>query len=333
MTKLSSFGYSARLYGSYWRANRRYSPARDVEGTPFPRWIQLQTINACNASCVMCPYPLYKGAFQRGRMDDALFDKITDEIARHAHEVEAFIPMLQNEPFLDRGIFDKVARFKAATGGRVTTELVTNGAFLTEENVARIGESGLDILDVSLDAVSPEVYKKVRVGLDFDTVIAGVERLLAAELPRTSVFVRMVRVRDNVREVTAFARRWRARGVGVFIYTAHDRAGSVASFDDRVRIPAGELTWLQRMERRLSRTALGHCPIPFAMTNILNNGDVLMCVHDWGRKTVVGNVRESTIEEVWRGPAMREIRLALSRRQYGDVGACRDCSLWKDGWF
>ena len=333
MPKLTSLAYTTRLYGAYWRANRRYSPERDVAGTPFPRWIQLQTINACNAACVMCPYSEYKGAFPRGRMDDALFDKVTEEIARHAHEVDAFIPMLQNEPFLDRQIFDKVARFKAATGGRVTTELVTNGAFLTDENVARIRESGLDILDVSLDAVSPEVYKRVRVGLDFDAVIAGVERLLAADLPRTSVFVRLVRMRENVREVKAFAKRWRARGVGVFIYTAHDRAGSVAGFDDRVRIPDGEIGWRQRLERRLSRAALGHCPVPFAMTSILNNGDVLMCVHDWGRKTVVGNVRESSIEDVWRGPAMREIRLALSQRRYGEVAACRDCSLWKDGWF
>lgn len=333
MTKMGSFSYAARLYGAYWRANRRYSPERDVERTPFPKWIQLQTINACNAACVMCPYPLYKDVFARGRMDDALFDKVTAEIARHADEVDAFVPMLQNEPFLDKRIFEKVARFKAATGGRVTTELVTNGAFLTDENIGRIRESGLDILDVSLDAVSRDVYRKVRVGLDFDAVIAGVERLLAADLPGTSVFVRMLRQRDNVHEVKAFARRWRGRGIPVFIYSAHDRAGSVERFDDRVRIPEAELTWMQRLERRVSRTVMGHCPVPFAMTSILHDGDVLMCVHDWGRKTLVGNVRDATIEEIWRGPAMHEIRLAVSRRQYGDVAACRDCSLWKDGWF
>lgn len=330
--RAGSLAYAARLYGAYREANARYSPAHDMAASPFPRWIQFQTINACQASCRMCPYPVYKDVFARGRMDDALFEKIVAEVAARS-DVDTLIPMLQNEPFLDKRLFDKVARIKAATSGRVRVELVTNGAFLTDETIARVRESGVDVLDVSLDAVSREVYRRVRVGLDFDAVIAGVERLIAADLPSTKVFVRLVRVRDNAREVTAFARQWRARGVPVFIYTAHDRAGSVEKFDDALRIPEGELTWLQRMERRASRLYMRHCPIPFAMTSILHDGQMLMCVHDWGRKVVVGNVRDATIAELWNGPRMREIRSALSERRYDDVAACRDCSLWKDGWF
>jgi radical SAM protein with 4Fe4S-binding SPASM domain len=330
--RVDSVAYAAHLYGAYRRANRRYSAEHDMAASPFPRWIQFQTINACQASCTMCPYPLYKDVFARGRMDDALFDKILAEVAARS-DVDALIPMLQNEPFLDKRLFDKVTRIKEATGGRVRVELVTNGALLTEENIARIRLSRVDVLDVSLDAVSRDVYRRVRVGLDFDAVIAGVERLIAARLPDTKVFVRLVRVRDNAREVTAFARQWRAQGVPVFIYTAHDRAGSVDGFDARVRLPEQELTWLQRMERRASRRYMGHCPVPFAMTSILHDGQMLMCVHDWGRKVIVGNVRDATIAELWNGDRMREIRRAISERRYADVAACRDCSLWKDGWF
>jgi len=123
---------------------------------PFPAVIQLQTINACNAACTMCPYPLFKGRFTRGRMDDALFAKITEEISEHP-EVDTFVPMLQNEPFLDRHILRRVKEFKTRTGGRVAVELVTNGAFLTDETVKLIGGSGLDVQDISHDAISPEV--------------------------------------------------------------------------------------------------------------------------------------------------------------------------------
>src|SRR5687767_9492309 len=119
--KLGKLGYSLRLYGGLRAANKDYSRERDMEKHPFPRAIQLQTINACQAACTMCPYPLYKDVFPRGRMDDALFDKITAEIASRP-EVRTFIPMLQNEPFLDRTLFDKIKRFRAATGGRVEVE-------------------------------------------------------------------------------------------------------------------------------------------------------------------------------------------------------------------
>jgi hypothetical protein len=56
--RVGTVAYAARLYGEYRRANRRWSPERDMAASPFPRWIQLQTINACQASCRMCPYPL-----------------------------------------------------------------------------------------------------------------------------------------------------------------------------------------------------------------------------------------------------------------------------------
>ena len=332
MPKLGSLGYHARLYGGLRRAVRRYSREHDMAALPFPSAIQLQTINACQAACIMCPYSTYSKIFARGRMDDALFEKVIAEIAGHP-EVRALVPMLQNEPLLDKKLFDRIARFRQLTGGRVQVELVTNGAFLTEQVVEQIRAVKLDVLDISLDALTKETYERIRVGLDFDQVIAGVERVIAADLPDTSVFVRLVRQRENMHEIRAFARRWRQRGVAVFIYSAHDRAGSVGGFDERIRVPERELPVLQRLERRASRAWLGHCPLPFASTNILHDGDMLMCVHDWGRKVVLGNVRDSTISELWNGDRMREIRRLVSERRYTEVAACRDCTLWKDGWF
>lgn len=332
MNPTSGLRYQIDVFGGLRKRNTLYSRERDMAAAPFPRLIQLQTINACNAACAMCPYPVFKDVFPRGRMEDALFDRVTDEIARHP-EVKVFIPMLQNEPFLDRRIFEKVKRFKAATGGRVRVELVTNGAFLTEENVARIADSGLDVVDVSLDALSREVYARVRVGLDYDRVLAGVERLLAAKLPATSVFMRLVKVRDNVHEVRAFARAWRRRGVPVFMYTANNRAGAVAGFDETQRIPDAEIPLRSRVGRRLVRAWMGHCPIPFSSAYILHDGSMILCAHDWGRRELLGNVRDASIAEIWNGERMREIRALVSERRYAEVPACAGCSLWKDGWF
>ena len=324
--------YSYHLYNGFRKGNRAWSPTRDMAAAPFPRWIQLQTINACQAACRMCPYPLYKNVFPRGRMDDDLFEKVSAEIAAHP-EVDTFIPMLQNEPFLDKHILEKVRRFKERTNHRVRVELVTNGAFLTEDTVARIRDSGLDVLDISLDAVSREVYERVRIGLDYDAVTAGVERAIAADLGGTSVFVRLVKIRDNAHEAEAFAERWRARGVSVFVYEAHNRAGALESQDRDWRLTATDLTPLQRAGRRVARAWMGHCPIPFSSANILHNGDLLMCVHDWGRKEVLGNIRDSTIAELWNGPRMQEIRRLVHARRYAELPACAGCSLWKDGWF
>jgi len=330
MKSSSTLDYQLRLYGTQRSAVKQY--ARDPSASSFPSYIQLQTINACQAACTMCPYDTYSKVFQRGRMDDDLFEKVVGEIAQHP-ETHSFIPMLQNEPLLDKKLFNRLRRFRELAGNKIELEMVTNGALLTDEVVSNIRDVRLDILDISLDALTKETYETIRIGLDFDQVMAGVERVIAADLPHTKILVRLVRQRNNVHEIKAFAKRWRSRGVGVFIYSAHDRAGSVDKFDERIRIPVASQPMLHKLERRASRAFFGHCPIPFSVASILHNGDVLMCVHDWARKEIVGNLRDNTLAEVWNGERMQEIRSLVSKRDYDKIGACRDCGLLKDGWF
>ena len=332
---MSKWRYMHRLYGGMRAANRRWSPDHDMAASPFPRAIQLQTLNACQAACVMCPWPRFKDEFPRGRMDDDLFDRISDEIASRT-DVEAFIPMLQNEPLLDKRLFERIARFKARTAGRVKVELVTNGAFLTADAIDRIRDVRLDVLDISLDALHRETYARIRKGLDYDQVMAGVERVIAARLPDTRIFVRLVRLEQNAREVGEFVRAWQARGVSVFVYTANNRTGDVRDWESTARLReealAPPVQLARAAGRRIMRTYFGHCPVPFATANILHDGTMLMCVHDWGRKVTLGNVRDASIAELWNGPRMREIRTLVAERRYSEIPACRDCTLWRDGW-
>jgi radical SAM protein with 4Fe4S-binding SPASM domain len=332
MKKASTLSYQLRLFGAQRAGVKRYARDRNESKPSFPIYVQLQTLNACQATCVMCPYSTYSKVFERGRMDDALFQKIITELARHP-EMHTFVPMLQNEPLLDKKLFDRLRLFRELAGDRVEIELVTNGALLTDAVVENIRAVKLNVLDISLDALTKETYEKIRIGLNFEQVMAGVERVIAADLPETKIYVRLVRQRDNVHEIRAFARRWRARGVGVFIYSAHDRAGSVDHFNDRISIPREVQPLLHKLERRASKLWFGHCPIPFSVASILHNGDVLMCVHDWGRKEIVGNLRDNTLAEVWNGDRMREIRSLVSQRRYDEVPACRNCGLVKEGWF
>lgn len=328
--------YMHRLYGGMRQARRAWTPHGDMAALPFPRLVQLQTLNACQAACVMCPWPVFRDVFPRGRIDDALFERIAAEVAADPHAT-TFVPMLQNEPFLDKRLFERIARFRALAGARVEVELVTNGAFLTDETIDRIREVRLDVLDVSLDALHRETYARIRKGLDYDAVLAGVERLLAARLPHTRVFVRLVRQAENAAEVRQFVRSWQARGVGVFVYTANNRAGAVDGWDDGVGYREEAASRPVQLARAAGRAALrqyvgGCCPVPFSTANVLHDGTLLLCVHDWGRKVTLGNVRDASIAELWNGPRMREIRELVTRRRYDQVAPCRDCTLARDGW-
>ena len=333
---LSKLRYMHRLYGGMREARLAWTPQDDMAALPFPRLLQLQTLNACQASCVMCPWPEFRDYFPRGRMAEDLFDRIAAEVAARP-EARSFVPMLQNEPFLDKRLFDRIARFRAAAGHRVEVELVTNGAFLTDEAIARIRDVELDVLDISLDALHRETYARIRKGLDYDQVIAGVERVLAADLPHTRVMVRLVRQAENAHEVRAFVRAWERRGVSVFVYTANNRTGAVRKWDSEVGYREDSAPKPVQLARRVGRAAMrsyigGCCPVPFATANILHDGTLLLCVHDWGRKEVLGNIMDSSIAELWNGPRMREIRQLVSERRYAEVAPCAECTLARDGW-
>lgn len=142
----------------------------------------------------------------------------------------------------------------------------------------------------------------------------------------------LARARHNADDVRDFARRWRARGIPVFVYTANNRVGALPDFDRKLRLTREQVPLMHRIGRRAARAWLGHCPAPFATTDILHDGSVLLCTHDWARKEILGNVRDQTIAAIWNGERMREIRAAVYRREYERLPACRDCSLWKDGW-
>src|SRR5689334_21791024 len=48
----------------------------------FPKAVQVQTVNRCNAACRMCPYPYTTAKEEYQEIDDALWQKIIQECAQ-----------------------------------------------------------------------------------------------------------------------------------------------------------------------------------------------------------------------------------------------------------
>ena len=69
------------------------------------------------------------------------------------------------------------------------------------------------------------------------------------------------------------------------------------------------------------------CYEPFYHLNILFNGDVILYYHDWHRATVIGNVRKSSLKEIWNSQKLNDIRRLILRKKYAQIVSCRNCSL------
>src|SRR5205823_8853798 len=101
------------------------------------------------------------------------------------------------EPFHDRHLTDK-GRY-AKEKGIKEVGMISNGSLITERIARGMIEAGLDAINITIDASGKDVFESTRVGLNYDKVIANVERLvrIRAELGRRRPKLILSVVRQN----------------------------------------------------------------------------------------------------------------------------------------
>jgi|GEM_PF-684105 radical SAM protein with 4Fe4S-binding SPASM domain len=290
----------------------------------FPMILQVQTINRCNAACTFCPYPYTIHLQEKQVMDDALYTKIVDECVNEP-DLHDFVPMSKNEPLLDVKMEDRIAEFKEKAQPHQLVEIVTNGSPLTSNRIKRLLESGVDLLTVSVNAASEEVYNKVMVGLSWNRVVKNLETLAKENLAMVNVYLRFVSEQENRQDFKAFRKRWQK--FNLFTFTVNNRAGTVRNWESLIIRYDGFIS-------RLKRIAGSHiypvCPYLFSMMHILENGDVPMCSNDWANRELLGNVRTQSIREIYNSPRMNQLRELMAQGKFEEIDACRECSFYHE---
>jgi MoaA/NifB/PqqE/SkfB family radical SAM enzyme len=260
-------------------------------------------------------------------MDDGLYRKIIEEL-RRIGSLRSLLLMLQNEPLLDRKFPERVRLARETFGPGVRIASVTNGAPLTMAMIRALESSGIDCVDVSIDAVNEDTYGRIRRGLNFHRVVENTLSLIE-HLGSSRVKVRFLRQQENEGEEDAFADYWRGHKVRVGFTEPTNRAGWLESYDSiRKQQPD---SWKKLVYPVLNRLVPA-CPLPFASMCILWDGRVITCCHDWGPRDTVGDVSASALEQVWRGEKINHYRHLLWNHGAEESLVCAGCSLSDRFW-
>jgi len=299
-----------------------YDPVRGKSRLPGPLTVQVQTVDQCNGSCIMCPYGASGRSGPPNTMDERLYVRLLEQ-ARRAGTTRRLALMLQNEPLLDESLAKRARQAKAILGPRCHVSTVTNGSLLTSDRADELAASGMDAIEVSVDAYRLETFERIRPGLDFETVVRNTQALLARPR-RPSVAVRFLRQRDNAVEETQFVRYWKSHGGEVHLMMLSNRAGDVHAYDSirmpNPRTPSGHL-------RAMLGRFVPRCLSPFAAVTVLWDGRVLLCCHDWRPRDIVGDLTQQSLADVWNGEAMNHYRRLLWTWRTEESRVCRDCSV------
>ena len=291
---------------------------------PFPLVFQIQTINGCNGSCIMCPNG-YKNKSKNEPMSDKLFKKIIDEISREKTSLTYILLYLQNEPLLDNDIFRKIRLIKEMNGGLIRTKLITNGTLFTSDKIKELEESNLDDLIISVDAYTKETFNKIRKGLNFSKVLESINNVLESNYDNC-FYLGFVRQKDNIEELNDFIKYWRRKGVPPTLFNIDSRTGDLPTFKNlRVKI---KLSNFEKFRYFISSNIIKCCANILATFNILYNGDVILCLNDYNKKVILGNVNESSIKEIWNSDKYNKIREMFFNGEVTKIPVCNRCTTF-----
>lgn len=280
----------------------------------FPRFFEIETVNACNARCPMCTIDDWDR--KDGLMHPDLFAKIAQELGAHAKEVRRVHLYRDGEPLLDKRIAGKVAHLKALKIQRVG--LSTNAALLTTDRAEMLLMAGLDEIILSVDSLDKATYEAIRVGLDFDEVMRNCLQFIRLRDDMQSscqIWVRMIRQESNKDEWPAFKAFWSGKvreSDRVDYRNIHNWGSQLVNFK-----PVAEAN------------IADPCIAPWSLMVIFADGSVPRCNVDYNNKHPIGNVGESTIKELWKSAPQIALRLQHLAGNRG--GICVGCNVWSEG--
>jgi len=181
-------------------------PTALIQGTELPIYLDLNTLNRCNVSCVMCPPALRKDdlgeerdKYYRLTLDE--FDRLTKDLnIKTAHFVGAYA-----EPLLNKDIFSLVelAHMRGAF-----TAITTNAMPLVPLFARKLVERKLDMLTISLHGATASTAEAIMRRSKFTRVIENIRCLqeikLSVGTTKPEIYFNYVTQRANIEEIPAF---------------------------------------------------------------------------------------------------------------------------------
>ncbi len=270
-------------------------------------------------ACIHCPHPEFKKSehYDARYLAPELNIKLVDEVRKYGSEFTQYIRYTaEGEPLVHPECYNMIEYAVKNSGVLVT--LTTNGTILDEKRIIKLLEAGLDMIDVSIDAIKPETYAKIRVNGDLEVVkrnVINMIRMAKKHSKTTKVVVSYIEQNENMGEAEDFERFWREQGADyVVIRRLHSGAGAIGIANT--------------LQENTSNEPRKPCLYPWERIVLNPTGHLAFCPQDWKHGSTLADYREVTIREVWQGEFYSKLRQAHLENNFSGYNFCGGCPDW-----
>lgn len=312
--------------------------------TVNPLHLQVEPTTACNMECMMCIRSKNQETYC---LSFDTFRKLIDTVKPTKVNLTG-----NGESTLNN---DLIPMIELCKGRDIYVYLNTN-LLVSKEVIDRLIRSNVDLIKVSLDAASSEVYWQIRRSRSFDKILENLDyimKLRESTASNTSIRINTVLMHENKDELCGIlkvAKESRVDLVVVKQMCFYGDIGANKAYYERFKsepevfekaIQYGNATGIENNITELydevklvNQGAFDKekCILPWTSSYISANGDVVPCcylVNDSltlpeGRRPVMGNIERQGWKDIWNGDKYREMRRSIKRGER-PYPACKTC--------
>jgi len=284
---------------------------KEANRDDLPTRVVLELTNHCNSNCTMCP----RNAMTRPltHMDTRLAKRLIDEVSEEG--VNALWLFNIGESLLHPDFFEILehCRTKEIDG---TLWLSSNGQNLDSPTRVKILDFPVDILNISVNAMSEEAYAKVSPKLDFHTIrhniLSFVSEKQRSGRARPLVRVQMVEVPHVVDEIEAFKREYADKADILSINKLEVFSQNVDSLSNTSAVVKNaKIARCNRLERN-----------DFF---VMADGRITCCATDFNGEHDLGNAADGSIKEIFTGDKYERLMTAYEGGSLHELEICSTC--------
>jgi radical SAM protein with 4Fe4S-binding SPASM domain len=296
---------------------------QDVIPLETPFLLYVDPSSACNFRCQFCPTGhkdlVNNSDYLRSIMDLELFKKLLKDLSVFPNPLKVMRMNKIGEPLLNKNLAEMI--YLAKDSGNVEyVDLATNGALFSQNLLARMVEAGLDRLNISLEGINEEQYKKhAKVNIDFQEMVENIKWLYANKGGcEITIKVPGNYLDDEQKEY--FFNLFGDYCDRIFV---EELAPIWPEFDVENR--AGFSISIDKGQYKQSLEEKSVCTYIFYAMAVNADGSVSACCPDWDQKLIIGDLKNQSLNEIWHSEKMNSLRkLHLENSRWSNP-ICRDC--------
>jgi radical SAM protein with 4Fe4S-binding SPASM domain len=278
--------------------------------------INIDVSTLCNLKCHMCPIwgDIKAGVVKRQTMDYGLFETVMEHVQRDASPMCVGI-VARGELFCHPRAMD-ICRDIRRRGFFLS--IVTNGTLMKPRDIDELTSMQGMSIRISVDALLPETYEKIRTKKLLGAVARNVTRISSRirgqYLFGTKLGLHFVLQDLNEPEMFPFLHHW-----GPFV--------------DLIRVNK----WNTTEDSPLSKLAINSrfptperhpCTAPWLYVFVDSDGSVYPCCSDSFLTMNMGNLREQSLRDIWLGEPYQKLRAAMLAGDLSEHPTCAKCNNW-----